>query len=227
MTDGGDVSLTEASSRSTFPEPVDDSLWKIEVVGYDRFRERELESWFTVANGRTGTRGALEEGSPESNPAVYVAGVFGRLPDAAAGPVPLVGPTWTALQPRVLGVIVRLEAGELLEHRRVLDLRQGILFRFWRQRLPSGQEITFRSARFAALHDRQLLVLQADGHCDGTPLAGSRLLVTEIPVEVFCPACNGPRKLTSTQWFCCPDCGTPTGEVLHGKEMEVTALEIQ
>lgn len=63
--------------------------------------------------------------------------------------------------------------------------------------------------------------------CDGTPLAGSRLLVTEVPIEVFCPACQGSRQLTSTQWFCCPDCGTPTGEVLHGKEMQVTALEIQ
>src|SRR3989441_8950410 len=128
MTDRYDVWLTETDATSAFPEPVDDPLWKIEVVGYDRFRERELESWFTVANGRTGTRGALEEGSPESNPAVYVAGVFGRLPDGAAGPVPLVGPTWTALLPRVLGIIVRLESGELLEHRRVLDLRQGILF---------------------------------------------------------------------------------------------------
>ena len=191
MTDGGDVSLTEASSRSTFPEPVDDSLWKIEVVGYDRFRERELESWFTVANGRTGTRGALEEGSPESNPAVYVAGVFGRLPDAAAGPVPLVGPTWTALQPRVLGVIVRLEAGELLEHRRVLDLRQGILFRFWRQRLPSGTEVTFRSARFASLADRALLAMEADGHCsNGLPLT----LANDIPL----PSTPALEHVTST-----------------------------
>jgi hydrogenase nickel incorporation protein HypA/HybF len=63
--------------------------------------------------------------------------------------------------------------------------------------------------------------------CEGTALEGSRLLVTEVPVEVFCPVCQEPRKLVSTQWFACPDCGTPTGEVLHGKEMEVTALEIQ
>jgi hydrogenase nickel incorporation protein HypA/HybF len=58
-------------------------------------------------------------------------------------------------------------------------------------------------------------------------LSGVRLLVKEVPVEVFCPACVGPRKVASMQWLCCPDCGTPTGEVLHGKEMEVTALEIQ
>src|SRR5689334_11108549 len=38
--------------------------------------------------------------------------------------------------------------------------------------------------------------------CDGTPLACSQLLVTEVPVEVFCPDCQAPLKLTSTQWFC-------------------------
>src|SRR5438132_11623506 len=118
MTDEHEVSLSEPGSTSTFPEPVDDPLWKIEVVGYDRFRERELESWFTVANGRTGTRGSLEEGSPESNPATYVAGVYGRLPDGKVGPELLIGPRWTLLQPRLLDTGVHLEIGEMLEHRR-------------------------------------------------------------------------------------------------------------
>ena len=35
------------------------------------------------------------------------------------------------------------------------------------------------------------------------------------------------RELTSAQWFCCPDCGTPASEVVQGKELEVVALEIQ
>jgi trehalose/maltose hydrolase-like predicted phosphorylase len=192
MTDEREVSLSDPGSRSTFPEPVDDPLWKIEVVGYDRFRERELESWFTVANGRTGTRGALEEGSTDSSPAVYVAGVFGRLPDSAAGPVPLVGPTWTFLVPRVLGVLVRLEAGELLEHCRVLDLRQGILFRTWRQRLPSGTEVTFRSARFASLADRGVLAMEAEGHCsNGLPVS----LAADIPL----PSTPALEHVTSTR----------------------------
>src|SRR5437660_11072182 len=117
MTEGREVSLSEAGSRSTFPEPTDDSLWKVEVIGYDRFRERELESWFTVANGRTGTRGSLEEGSPESNPATYVAGVYGRLPDGKVGPELLIGPRWTLLQPRLLDTGVHLEIGEMLGHR--------------------------------------------------------------------------------------------------------------
>jgi hydrogenase nickel incorporation protein HypA/HybF len=63
--------------------------------------------------------------------------------------------------------------------------------------------------------------------CVGTRLEGSRLIITDIPLEVFCPACNAPKILASMQWFCCPECGTPTPEVIHGKELNVTALEVR
>jgi hydrogenase nickel incorporation protein HypA/HybF len=63
--------------------------------------------------------------------------------------------------------------------------------------------------------------------CDGTCLEGSRLIIEEVPVEVFCTACNMNRKITSVHWFICPECGATTPTVIHGKELEVTALEIQ
>jgi hydrogenase nickel incorporation protein HypA/HybF len=63
--------------------------------------------------------------------------------------------------------------------------------------------------------------------CEDTPLAGSQLIVEEIPIIVFCSQCQERRGITSAQWFCCPECGTPTSEVVQGKELEVVALEIQ
>lgn len=63
--------------------------------------------------------------------------------------------------------------------------------------------------------------------CSGTRLEGSRLVIKKIPIEVYCPACNTTKQLTSMQWFCCPECGTPTPEVIHGKELIITALEVQ
>ena len=62
--------------------------------------------------------------------------------------------------------------------------------------------------------------------CADTPLEGSRLIVEEVPIIVFCEHCQERRYLTSAQWFCCPECGTPTGDVVQGKELEVVALEI-
>jgi hydrogenase nickel incorporation protein HypA/HybF len=62
--------------------------------------------------------------------------------------------------------------------------------------------------------------------CEATPLQGSQLVIEEVPVEVFCPKCDVQRRIHSIQWFCCPECGTPTPSVVRGKELEVVALEI-
>jgi hydrogenase nickel incorporation protein HypA/HybF len=63
--------------------------------------------------------------------------------------------------------------------------------------------------------------------CSGTPLEGSRLVIKQVPIEVYCPVCNVQKILTSMQWFCCPECGAPTSEVIHGKELLITALEVR
>ena len=59
----------------------------------------------------------------------------------------------------------------------------------------------------------------------GTPLEHSRLVIEELPVIVFCPQCDA-RRTVSAQSLCCPQCGTPTPEVLQGAELQVTALEV-
>jgi hydrogenase nickel incorporation protein HypA/HybF len=73
---------------------------------------------------------------------------------------------------------------------------------------------------------KQALLSSYEMACATTLLEGSQLLIEEVPVEVFCPKCELPRLVTSIQWFCCPECGTPTPTVLHGKELEVVALEM-
>ncbi|MGH9839779.1 MAG: hydrogenase maturation nickel metallochaperone HypA [Blastocatellia bacterium] len=63
--------------------------------------------------------------------------------------------------------------------------------------------------------------------CEGTPLAGSRLMIEDVPVAVYCPACRAERMLASIQHFFCPVCGAATPEVVRGRELEVVALEIE
>jgi hydrogenase nickel incorporation protein HypA/HybF len=63
--------------------------------------------------------------------------------------------------------------------------------------------------------------------CADTPLKDSQLIVEEVPVVVFCPHCRANRALHSIQLFCCAECGTPTSEIVQGKELEVVALEIE
>jgi hydrogenase nickel incorporation protein HypA/HybF len=63
--------------------------------------------------------------------------------------------------------------------------------------------------------------------CADTPLQGSRLVVEEVPVVIFCPSCKAPHPVSSVQLFCCAECATPASEIVQGKELEVVALEIE
>jgi hydrogenase nickel incorporation protein HypA/HybF len=74
---------------------------------------------------------------------------------------------------------------------------------------------------------KEALLFSWDVACEGTPLAGSHLLIEDVQVAVYCPVCQAERTLDSIQYFFCPVCQAPTPEVVRGKELEVVALEIQ
>lgn len=74
---------------------------------------------------------------------------------------------------------------------------------------------------------KDALLFSYEAACQDTPLQGSRLVIEEVPVVVYCPTCRKEQTLASIQFFYCPVCATPTPEVLRGVELEVTALEIQ
>jgi len=61
---------------------------------------------------------------------------------------------------------------------------------------------------------------------EGTALAEAELVVEEVPLVAYCPACAGEVTLPSVLELCCPACGTPTPQLLRGRELEVVALEI-
>lgn len=54
---------------------------------------------------------------------------------------------------------------------------------------------------------KEALLSSYEMACEGTPLRGSKLVVEEVPVVVFCPNCQAQRGLSSVQWFCCSVCG--------------------
>ena len=59
-----------------------------------------------------------------------------------------------------------------------------------------------------------------------TPLAGSALVMTELPVSVYCARCQEEVELASVQRFRCPQCDTPSGDIRQGRELEIESIEI-
>jgi len=91
------------------------------------------------------------------------------------------------------------------------------------------------SARVSAVHlrlgplsgvEKESLLFSYHLAAEGTPLEGSRLLIEDSPVMVFCAACQTRRPIRSLQSFCCAACDTPATDVVQGRELEVVALEI-
>ena len=66
-----------------------------------------------------------------------------------------------------------------------------------------------------------------------SPWATARLVVEETPIVIRCPACeiettlDWPQAFEAVPSFCCSRCGVPSSDVCSGRELEVTALEIE
>ncbi len=73
---------------------------------------------------------------------------------------------------------------------------------------------------------KEALVSAYDLAREGTPLAQAELVVEEVPLVVYCPACAAEQTLPA-QELRCPACGGPTAKVVRGRELEVVALEIE
>jgi hydrogenase nickel incorporation protein HypA/HybF len=59
-----------------------------------------------------------------------------------------------------------------------------------------------------------------------TPCQGARLEVEAVAVRVSCPSCHQESELEAPHAFRCAHCGTPTAQVVAGRELDLVSLEI-
>jgi hydrogenase nickel incorporation protein HypA/HybF len=77
---------------------------------------------------------------------------------------------------------------------------------------------------------KEALTTSFEMACAETRLAGSKLIVEEVPLVVYCSRCEAERTVKLDDgvqlWFQCPECGMEMPEIRQGKELQVTALEL-
>jgi hydrogenase nickel incorporation protein HypA/HybF len=73
---------------------------------------------------------------------------------------------------------------------------------------------------------REALEFSFEAAVCGTPIAGARLVVEEMPILVSCPDCGGEPKRAALQNLHCPDCDGSRAAVVGGRELELYALEV-
>lgn len=74
--------------------------------------------------------------------------------------------------------------------------------------------------------DKDALAFSYEIACEGTFLAGSKLVVDTIPLLIYCETCASESSPESIQQVVCPHCHTPSQKILHGRELELSALEV-
>lgn len=110
-----------------------------------------------------------------------------------------------------------------------LSIAMGIVDAATDEAQRRGVQVLAVHLRLGALSGvvKDALMFSYEVACQDTLLAGSRLIVEDVPVAVFCPQCKEQRQLESVQSFACPQCGAPTMDIRQGKELEVFALEVE
>ena len=154
--------------------------WAVAESGLHLDVLAQSESVFALSNGHIGLRGNLDEGEPNALPGTYLNGFYETrpLPYAEAGyGYPEDGQTVVNVtNGKPIRLLVDDEPldvryGEVLSHKRTLDLRAGVLTRELCWRSPSGREIEVRSIRLVSFVQRSVAAIhfQVRAH-DGAPL---------------------------------------------------------
>ncbi|GAB7192958.1 glycosyl hydrolase family 65 protein [Kineococcus sp. NUM-3379] len=142
--------------------------WAVHEGPLDLSRLNRTEALLTLANGRLGVRGNLDEGSPAGSPGTYLSGAHELLPvsypEASYGyPTAqeriVAVPDPTRIELFVDGERFDVRSGELHEHQRTLDLRSGTLRRTVSWTSPSGSAVRVRSERLVPLTHPRLLAV--------------------------------------------------------------------
>jgi hydrogenase nickel incorporation protein HypA/HybF len=91
-----------------------------------------------------------------------------------------------------------------------------------------GLQVKAVHLRLGALSgvDSDALAFSYEIACEGTSLAGSKLVIDAVPVMIYCESCSMECPVESVQLIACPHCRMPSERILRGRELEVAALEV-
>ena len=137
----------------------EDSGWLIVEDGFTAALANTYETLFTTGNGYLGTRSSLQESHEGSLPGTFLRGVFDHHDSAVINLVK--APDWLALAVAVNGIRLDATSVSVVRHRRILDMREGAVFRDTVFEDREGRRTRLETVHFASRADQHLCCLQA------------------------------------------------------------------
>ena len=166
--------------------------WSVREVGLHLDTLAQTESIFALSNGHIGLRGNLDEGEPHGIPGTYLNSFFELrpLPYAEGGyAYPESGQTAINV---TNGKLIRLlvddepfdvRYGEIQDHERELDLRNGVLRRSVRWTTPAGRAVRISSVRMVSFTQRAIAAISYEVEAIDDPVrvvVQSELVANEV-----------------------------------------------
>lgn len=87
------------------------------------------------------------------------------------------------------------------------------------------ERLTLRVGRLAAV-EAAALRRACEAAAAGTPFEQAEVLIVELPLRIWCPACRREVDLPGLVPLACSACGTRSGDIRGGHELELESLEI-
>lgn len=131
--------------------------WLIEEKGFHPYKQGIYESLFTLGNGYLGVRGSLEENPEFSYRGVYIAGIFDKSESFVREIVK--NPGWCDFSVWYNDEKFSVDTCKVLSHKRILDMRKGILHRVTRFKNRRGKILKLETRRIVFAHQVRGAVL--------------------------------------------------------------------
>lgn len=106
-----------------------------------------------------------------------------------------------------------------------LSIVDGALEELRERGAAEAGAIYLRVGRLSGV-DKDSLLFSYSIAIEETPLARSQLVIEDVEIVILCPSCQAERAARSFPGLLCAECGAPAERVVHGEELEITAMEI-
>lgn len=106
-----------------------------------------------------------------------------------------------------------------------LSIVDGALDELKRHGAVRATALHMRLGRLAGVQ-KDALLFSYSLACQETVLASSQLVIEDVEVRIFCPACSKEQPVLSFPILQCAVCGAVSDRVVQGQEMEIVGMEI-
>ncbi|EGD51703.1 glycoside hydrolase family 65 central catalytic [Thermoanaerobacter ethanolicus JW 200] len=131
---------------------ISDDKWLIFQNEYNTEVNPRYETLFTLTNGYMGVRGTFEEGNEGERSGNFIAGIFDKS-DAQVREI-VNAQNWLRIKLYVEGEELSLDKCQLIEFKRILDMKKGILFRSMLIKDSKDRITRIEGYRFLSRSDR-------------------------------------------------------------------------